>query len=104
MKLFKSKKGTTDTTIAVGVILAFIMIGTFLPFLDEEFNTTSGNYDVSELEGDIGQSSIGADTILFSILKVFFWTFTLPIYIEIILVFFKIYLAIYIYRNIRGVG
>lgn len=95
-----------DISIAWGIITVFILLGVLLPFVNEAYDTSSGIINTENLETAVGEnvenaSAITAFTILFSVLKMFFWTFgDLYFWLDAIFVIFRIMLALIIARNI----
>lgn len=95
-----------DISIATGIITLFVLLGLALPFINSSFNETVTTNNVTTLENQIGEdinntTSINAFTVLFSVLKMFFWTFgALPFWLDGIFVILRIILALIIARNI----
>lgn len=106
LSLWHSKKGFNDMYIMGGIIAMFILLGAFLPFVHEAFNSEQVIInDGQNIVDDVGQdpiiTSINAITIIGSIAKIFFWTFgDLPFFIDIFLWIPRIILYLTLARNI----
>jgi len=100
-----------ETHIFVGIISVFIVLGIFLPFIGTAFNDDSlvSNPDGLNLGDDIPEEGLGESlsmgTILFSVLKMFFWTFgNLPVWLDSIFLIPRIILAVLIVRWLPVIG
>lgn len=99
----------TDTTLLATIIIVFVAIGSFLPYIKEEFNETPVNVSVDDLRADVGEvaeseSVLSGFNIFVSVVKMFFWTFgDLPIFLDLIFLVFRIILVWLVVRIIRGV-
>lgn len=109
-----------DVTIIAGIISVFILIGTFIPIVNDTFNVTQGDSDVEKLTGSLINStvqigeksgfeavvgSLGFFDIVKSILLMFFWTFgALPVWLDLIFLIFRIIFLILFVRLIRSGG
>ncbi|KKN07612.1 hypothetical protein LCGC14_1065190 [marine sediment metagenome] len=106
MKLLKSKRAVNDISIATGIILVFVLLGVLLPFVNDAFDVEGSDINTQSLETNVGEeieniNSIGAFTVLLSVLKMFFWTFgDLPFWLDAIFLVFRIMLALIIARNV----
>ena len=98
LKLFKQKRGVNDISIAWGIITIFILIGVLMPYINDAFDTDTGVPNIGGLEENVGEdaenvSTLNAFTILFSVLKMFFWTFgDLPFWLDSIFIIFSRFL------------
>lgn len=99
IKMFNSKKGFEGSGTVLIILFIFVGIGIVIPFVNEEFNETSPEFDINnpanELigEGFTDASSIGAGDIIKSIGKMFFWTFgDLPFWLDAIFIVLRIIL------------
>lgn len=109
LRLFKNKKGTSDLPILWGIVVIFILLGTVLPFIKSELEGGgTSSIDTDSLTEDIDDetdfTSISALTILFSIAKMFFWTFSdVPLIIDlVVLTPMRVFLGLILYRQLRG--
>ncbi len=110
-----------DVSIITGIIGVFIIVGVFLPILQDGYGVLDPDVnDVDEILLDLTNSSIelgektsvidvasigslGFFDIVKSILKMFFWTFgALPAWLDLIFVIFRITLFILLVRLIRS--
>ena len=98
---------TNDMMIIGGIAFILVTVGLVLPFISEEFGTESNaNYNVDNFNDDLGQdveltSTIGASKVLFSVAKMFFWTFgDLPWFLDGFFLVLRIVLGLTIARNI----
>jgi len=96
-----------DISIAAAIIISFICIGVFLPYVQEEFNLTETNINIDGYNEQIGESAknIGTLTaldIVLSIFKMFFWTFGSIVWWLDLTIFMsmRIILALIIARNV----
>lgn len=96
-----------DVSIGLAIITFFIFTGVLLPFVADDLGDNRPRVDVESLEGDLGEeiesvSSINAFSVLFSVAKMFFWTFGDIPFVFDILIFtpLRIGLAFIIFRNI----
>lgn len=112
-KLFSSKKGINDISIAAVLIFIFIGAGLVLPFVNAEFGTGTGSsFDTNEVSNQLiaqeqeDVKNIGVGQILTSIGKMFFWTFgELPFWLDGIFVVLRIlFLAILIRNFVPFIG
>lgn len=89
-----------------GIITVFVLIGVFLPFINEAYDVDSDTMNVDNIETSVGTdiesaSTISVFTVLFSILKMFFWTFgDLYFWLDAVFIIFRVMLALIIARNI----
>jgi len=94
-----------DIHIVVSIMAFFILLGTFLPFVQAEFNATETAYSGESIIsaddlGDAG-SDVSAFDVIASILKMFFWTFgTLPTWLDTLFIILRITLVLTVARNI----
>jgi len=93
---------TSDTYILYGIVFTFIMLGVLLPYIYDDFNADTSEFSTNDII--TGDTDVSATDVLLSVFSMFFWTFTLPFWLEAVLTIFRIILAVLIYRNIRGVG
>ena len=104
--------GVSDVTIASGIIITFIVLGTVLPYIHQAFGSSAYNtVNVAgvKTEAGTGTGSIAAitlGTVLFSVLKMFFWTFGLvSAWVELVILMpMRIALAIIAVRNFPVIG
>lgn len=98
----------SDAKVIFLIVTIFIIVGTFLPFVNDEFGESSSTSNVDELISDVGDDTGGAVKILLvplTIVKMFFWHFgNLPFWLNSIFWIMRIILAYTIYKHIRGVG
>ncbi len=104
-KLFKSKTAFSDVTIIATILFIFIGTAVALPFINSEFEITSPDYDIGNVESELvaeefsDVSDIKAGDLLKSLGKIFFWTFgDLPLWLDLI---FTILRIIFFYIIIR---
>lgn len=89
-----------EMTMGLGIISIFILIGVFLPYLQDDLRTQQTNMDLAVNE-DIPDSTSGVDfwDVFWSVAKMFFWTFgDLPFWLDAIFVIFRIGLLIMILK------
>lgn len=105
-KPFHSKKAFNDMHLMFSIMGLFILVGFFLPYVDDAFSTNQVNSNnVGGLQSNVGQdqtiTSINSITIIGSIFKMFFWTFgSLPFWLDIFFVPLRIIFAVTLARNI----
>lgn len=96
--------------VAIGIIAVFIIIGTALPFIQRDFGsdiiTTQTDDIITEVSQESGQlNSVSALSIVFSIVKMFFWTFgDLPVWLDTIFVIFRLALVAILIQYLPFVG
>lgn len=100
----------SDTLLFIGIVAFFIILGSALPYIEDDFDqTTSTNHDVQGVSDDLGQTDLSGSTtdlfdVISSIFKMFFWTFgDLPIIMDIFMLIPRILLLTIIVKWIRGV-
>lgn len=108
-KLTKSKKAQNDVSFIILIVTVFILVGTFLPFVNESFNNSVTTFNteglVTNTDDQINTDKVSATTVFFSIFSMFFWSFgALPIFLEIFFIIMRIILGVLIYRNVRSGG
>ena len=97
---------TNDISIIMGIVITFVLIGAFLPFINDAFDPDADDpgFGGTNITGGINPSSLspsGAFSIIKSIGLMFLWTFGgVPWYIDIIFVIMRITLVITLARNI----
>ncbi len=94
-----------DMTILYGIIVFFVMVGTFVPYFNESFDTDYSEYNPQALEDgfdpDDTDSSVSAFRVISSVVSMFFWSFEVPAWINaIIFMPLRIMLLIIVARNI----
>lgn len=78
-----------DISILTGIIVVFVVIGGFLPYLNESFNVSGNTPNVEDLESNVAEDAENVETfnafsVLLSILKMFFWTFgAVPFWLDL---------------------
>ncbi|KKN55963.1 hypothetical protein LCGC14_0577050 [marine sediment metagenome] len=107
--LFKNKKGSTRESFLFLYLLIFVSLGTFLPFIQASFNEPVTQFDTDQLsdsaEDTASASDVNAFDIVFSVLKMFFWTFgDLPFWIDLFFVIFRIHAFLLLITYIPLVG
>lgn len=99
----------TSVGIVLTVVCIFIVVGTFLPFVEGEFYSSSTSSQPDQLDNEISgnidaEASINAFTILGSVLSMFFWTFgALPFWLDSFFLILRIGLVWGIVSLVRGV-
>lgn len=117
--------GLNDVTIIGTIISIFIIVGTFLPFINESFGISPEDtacFKITELESELGNTtiqmgekasvievaSIGSLSffdVVKSIVKMFFWTCGgLPLFIDLFFLVIRFVLLILLVRLIRSGG
>ncbi len=96
-----------DITIIGGIIFIFIIIGAVLPFINEEFGEPESLVNVNVVTDTIGaqEDTLGdlatGFTVLKSIFLMFFWSFQVPLIIELVIFMpLRILLLLILVRNI----
>lgn len=96
-----------DISIITGIILIFLTLGAIMPYINDSFSITSEEINIEKFEDDIAvdiedESRISAFTVIFSIFKMFFWTFgSIPFWFDLtIMLTLRIILILTIARNI----
>ena len=127
------KAQSFDTVILIGIIIIFIGLGLVIPFIQRDFNSAkidsyntniininnSANIDgtrtLSNSLGALGGNPVPSGSIetnaggtsfgdlTKSVFSMFFWSFSLPLWANVIIEIFRIILYIIIIRLIRGV-
>lgn len=69
----------SDTYIFSGILLVFVLLGTLLPFIHDEFEGSSGisDSDIEDVTRDFGDEDedLSFTDVIASIFSMFFWTF-----------------------------
>lgn len=99
-----------DSILIWFILILFIAIGGLLPFVQDSFGVTTDTHKLNINPNDVNQLptnplSILTGKVLLSIASMFFWTFQIPWWLE--LVFFepiRILLYILVYRLVRSGG
>lgn len=95
----------SDIVLMSSIIVVFILLGAFIPYVNSEFGIAETDFNVDGLSSDVGQADVSGLDVLLSVLSMFFWTFgTLPFWLDAIFEVFRVMLYIIIVRTIRGVG
>ncbi len=96
-----------DITIIGGIIFIFIIIGAVLPFINSEFGEPEDLVNPQVIADTIGaeEDTIGSVlsgfTVIKSVFLMFFWSFQVPLIIELVIFMpLRILLALIIARNI----
>ena len=97
-----------DIQIIASIVSVFILIGIFLPFVQDEFaqpknlNASNGVQSVaSNVASQSNNSTVTIWQVFISIGKMFFWTFgTLPLWLDSVFLMVRIILIVTIARNI----
>jgi hypothetical protein len=95
-----------DISIITGIVTIFIFLGVLLPYVNAEFGVSSDNMNIDNIEKTVGEdikdsSFITIFSVLFSVLKMFFWTFgALPFWLDMIFIVFRVILGLTIARNV----
>lgn len=89
------------------IILIFLCLGVFLPYINADFNNDDEVVNVEGFTTDIGEkvenaSQVSAFTVIFSVFKMFFWTFgSIPFWIDLtVIMTLRIVLVVLLARNI----
>ncbi len=100
--------GESDTAILWTIITIFVILGTVLPFIHQDFAQPQTDLDSKGIEFAGGQevkaSSVTILSVIISIFTMFFWSFgNIPTVPEIIIfVPMRIIFLVVLYRNLRG--
>ncbi len=99
-----------STTIALITLTSiFIIIGVFIPFLQEDLNASSNTAGIDSFNDDLNEASnresvISGFGILLSILKMFSWSFgVFPFWLDLILLVPRTAIVILFILVIRGI-
>lgn len=108
-KLLRSKRGVNDVVIMWTIAFLFIMLGVLLPYVTSAFNDTTTTINTDDLSSGIDDetdlTSVTALTLVKSVAGMFFWTFgALPVWLDAILLVFRVTLGLLIYRQVRSGG
>ena len=94
-------------TIIGGIIIFFILLGGFLPYVNEGLNARAVSFNTDDIENTISAdiqstTSINAFNIILSIFSMFFWTFgSLPFWLDLLIFTpLRIILIVTLARNI----
>lgn len=87
MKRINKKSQLNDISIISGILIFFVLLGTVLPFIASAFNSqqNENNINSNNVKKHLSESSISIWRVLFSIVTVFFWSFEVNIWINIII-------------------
>ena len=107
MKIFpKGKKGFNDAYIVGIIIIIFFGVGLLIPFVNQEFGTTSGTFNVNNVGNELVNQQVTEVTevrafdVLKSIGKMFFWTFgDIPFWLDAIFLVLRIVLLFILIKN-----
>jgi len=90
-----------DIGILIGIIALFIGLGFVTPFINAEFETSYESYDGNTLISDDTAHAVSPTEILWSILSMFFWSFSgIPLFLNLFLLVPRIALILILARNI----
>lgn len=114
LKILKNKKAINDVTLIWTIIVILFSLGIFVPFVENYYSGINTNYNLENIKQKVGEtlpssdadeSTVNAIGILFSIITMFFWNFSVHWGINLILLEpMRIILYILIYRQIRSGG
>ena len=100
------KKGFNDAYLTAIIILIFFGVGLIIPFVNQEFGTTSGTFNTGAVGDQLinqdlqDSTSISAFDLLKSIGKMFFWTFgDIPFWLDAIFLVLRILLVFILIKN-----
>jgi len=97
-----------DSHILLGIVSVFILLGFFLPYINEAFGQDSTSQNFNNLQNELGEATsengVNAFTVLASILSMFFWSFGLPAWLNAIFLIPRLMIVWLIVRLVRGVG
>ncbi len=96
-----------DVTVIITFASVFILLGLVMPFINEGFDEAGGSYNIDTMKSELGaeaqDSDINVATVIFSVVKMFFWTFgTLPFFLDGIFMIFRVWFIVSIVRTVRG--
>lgn len=97
-----------DVIVMITFAAIFMLLGLVMPFINDGLSQVGGGeYDLDTLESELGteaqDSDINVATVIFSIIKMFFWTFgALPFFLDGVFLIFRVWFFISIVRTIRG--
>ena len=98
---------STDSMLLIVIMIFFILLGAILPFIDSAFNqdvTTHDASDISPPRDEEDFSSVNAIEVLLSIITVFFWSFSVPFYVNLFIIEpFRILGYYLVVRFVRGI-
>lgn len=102
------KLATADSAF-IAIVSVFIILGIFMPTIEATFSDTTSSNDIDDLKSELGDnagsSALTAGNILFSIAKMFFWTFgTIPGWLDSIFLIPRMYLLVYGISKLPIVG
>ena len=95
------------------IIIILFSLGIFVPIAQGAFGEDTNTYDTGEVTDDVGENLASSGTssvvsgiaVLVSILGMFFWSFNVPFWLNIIILEpMRIMLYILIYRQFRSGG
>ena len=106
----------SDSYLMYTLVLIFVILGAALPFVNEAANSdNTQDYNIDELTASVGQEVDSAEVstvsalqlstrALLNIFLIFFWSFEVGIWVNLILLEpFRVLLYYLIYRAIRGI-
>lgn len=102
-----------EFAISIGIITFMFFLALALPFLNEDLGLGAQEIDTSNLEGDVRAglgddtdvSDISALTIVFSVAKMFFWSYSfLPLWAVSIHILLRVFLLLILIKYIPFVG
>lgn len=109
LRIFRHKKAWNDMTIAFPILFLFVALGIVMPYVNASFNQNVNSNNVNLIDQQLqtqtqAASSITTFTILFSVAKMFIWTFgSINAIIDaLIFIPLRIMLALFLYRQIRS--
>ena len=113
LKLLKNKKGN-DVHLLWTIIVILFSLGLIVPYIDNYFTNSSIDYNIEDVgegvavglpDSPADVENVGALDLVTSILSMFFWSFSVNIWINILLLEpMRIIFYILIYRLIRSGG
>ncbi len=74
-----------DITIIMGVVFIFVGLGFIMPYIQEDFSNGTTNTDMVGLESELNEdyNTITIWGLLWSVLKMFVWTFgNFPLWVD----------------------
>jgi hypothetical protein len=98
------KGGGSDIFLITVLVIIFVSVGVILPYFRADLEGRNDNY-IGSFESDINSEagSITGIEVVFSVGKMFFWTFgDLPFVLDMVFLVLRILLLVLVYRLIRS--
>ena len=91
------------------LLSVFLVLGFMTPFIQESFDEDITDYDAQGYIDDFGQGDVENTNWIFiweslvGMVTIFFWTFNVSVWFNIILLPFRFYIIIIAFDKLRGI-